>query len=108
LPALDKATGLPIYSLDRTALIGAKVKPARRLIAEEPLPKSTSIDETVKTLLAIQHGQADLKTLALYAFGFFRYRDWTKREYVTAFCRRYEAGTEQFKAVTDPHYEYED
>lgn len=107
LPDFDKTAGLPVYSADRNAFVGVKIKPGERAVRRYPVPKSESLQETGRTLLAIEHGE-EMKHLAFYVFGFLRYVDWTKRSYVVAFCRRYDKQADDFVPVRDRRYEYSD
>jgi hypothetical protein len=104
-PPLDKITGLPEYSTDRSALVGTKFPPGKREVVQFALPPTESIREMVHVFLTIARGQ-NMKHLAFFVYGYIRYRDWTRRTYVLAFCRRFDAEGDCFLPVRDKRYEY--
>lgn len=107
LPAAHPLEGSPIYDPDRSVLVGYKIKPHERLLVPKAMPVPESVAESVRPYLAI-HPQRHLEHTALFAFGYFKYRDWTFRRYTTAFCRRYDATKSEFVPVDNPYYEYQD
>jgi len=107
LPEFDKVYGRPVYSDDKQFLSKMTIGPAQTLTTRVPLPEQTSIEDIIGTFFAIAPRQ-NMKHVALYVLGYVRYRDWTKREYVTAFCRRYDPDKNAFFVVEEPGYEYVD
>jgi hypothetical protein len=98
LPPFDNKTGLPAYSSDRTALVGTKIRPADRRVVKRSMAVPESTFEAVRPYLAI-HPKDHLEHTAFFVFGYFKYRDSTRRAYVTRFCRRYDAAAQKFIAI---------
>ena len=110
LPPFDRERGTPSYCDERNAGKDIIVKPAEPYSLRKIMPLG-SIHDTAKAYLAV-HRERNLDTVALHAFGYFRYRSpgWlrARRTYFTAFCRRYDVTKGGFVVINEPDYEYED
>jgi hypothetical protein len=109
LPSFDIRSGFPSYCKERATLVGKTINPAARQIAERTIPVSESIvDAGGIDFLTNPELKLDSVSISMYIFGYFKYRDWTRRSYVVGYCRRYVPANGKFVAVEEPDYEYAD
>lgn len=89
LPSLDKETGVPVYGEERGLLKGIKLGPDEERRIRLFAPKPRTVREATNTYMAL-HPERNIDAVRFFAFGYFRYSDWTGRRHTSAFCRWYE------------------
>ena len=106
LPEFDARIGLPVYGPARDVFVGSKIRGGQRMPVERSLSVETAWDKADAYLAT--HPSRNDAAIAFYVFGFFKYRDWTRRYYTMGFCRKWDTKKAQFVPVYNCNYEYED
>jgi hypothetical protein len=112
---IQQAASTPItfnmlpYSEDQTVAVNRRLKAAERCAIFRTIPVSESNLDAGEIYFRMSIRETLKPTsVALHVFGYFTYRDWTRRRYMMAFYRSYDPEQGIFVPSQNPDYEYAD